>query len=279
MRLDTHPAQSAVICRFTLAGCALGLAVAWKTYGMSAPNRAGVAFGCTFAALVWLARAATGRAAIAGGILAATLASGTAAQPDGGWWRSALPALIALVACTLASTRFRRSQKEQLGLAESKSGRGASQVCANLGVAGLTAALALAGLPREVLLMAAAAALVEATADTVSSEMGQALPGRVILVTSGRVVPAGTDGGISLAGTLLGCAAGAGVAAVAAICLGLHVRAAIACWLAGIAGIFFDSWLGATLERRSILGNDAVNFSSTAFSALLGAALAHFARV
>jgi uncharacterized membrane protein len=31
----------------------------------------------------------------------------------------------------------------------------------------------------------------------------------------------------------------------------------------------FDSVLGATLERRSVVGNNAVNFASTIFAALL----------
>jgi uncharacterized membrane protein len=33
--------------------------------------------------------------------------------------------------------------------------------------------------------------------------------------------------------------------------------------------LFFDSLLGATVERRGWLGNDLVNFSSTAFTAAL----------
>lgn len=138
----------------------------------------------------------------------------------------------------------------------------------------MTAALTQAGLPRAVTVMAMAAAFVEAAADTVSSEMGQSLPGRVFLINSGQLVPAGTDGGISLAGTLAGSIAGAIVAALSGVCLGLSIGEAATCWGAGIAGIFIDSWLGATLERKSLLGNDAVNFSSTIFSALLGGLLA-----
>jgi uncharacterized membrane protein len=35
----------------------------------------------------------------------------------------------------------------------------------------------------------------------------------------------------------------------------------------GVFGLFFDSLLGATLERRGWLNNDAVNFLSTASAA------------
>jgi uncharacterized membrane protein len=41
-------------------------------------------------------------------------------------------------------------------------------------------------------------------------------------------------------------------------------------WIAyggGVFGLFFDSLLGATLERRGWLNNDAVNFLSTASAA------------
>jgi uncharacterized membrane protein len=42
---------------------------------------------------------------------------------------------------------------------------------------------------------------------------------------------------------------------------------------AGCAGLFFDSVLGATVERKGWLGNDLVNFSSTVFAAGLAYAL------
>jgi uncharacterized membrane protein len=38
---------------------------------------------------------------------------------------------------------------------------------------------------------------------------------------------------------------------------------------AGIGGLFFDSLLGATVERRGWIGNDLVNFTSTLFAAAL----------
>lgn len=45
-------------------------------------------------------------------------------------------------------------------------------------------------------------------------------------------------------------------------------RSASICAAAGILGMIADSFLGATLERRGIMGNNAVNFSSTAIAAL-----------
>jgi uncharacterized protein (TIGR00297 family) len=112
------------------------------------------------------------------------------------------------------------------------------------------------------------AALAEAAADTVSSEVGQALGGRPRMITTLRRVEPGTDGALSLVGTLAGLAAGSFVAAVGAWALGgggviFYTSAA-----GGVFGLFFDSLLGATLERRGWLNNDAVNFLSTASAAV-----------
>ncbi len=53
------------------------------------------------------------------------------------------------------------------------------------------------------------AALVEATADTVSSEIGQAFGGRPVMVLSLKRVEVGTDGAVTLLGSGAGILAGA----------------------------------------------------------------------
>jgi uncharacterized protein (TIGR00297 family) len=109
--------------------------------------------------------------------------------------------------------------------------------------------------------------LAEAAADTVSSEIGQVLGGRPRMITTLRAVDPGTDGAISLAGTLAGILAACAVAGIGT--LALHGDARFF-WIstAGAAfGLLFDSLLGATLERRGWLNNDAVNFLSTASAA------------
>ena len=225
-------------------------------------------FSLLFAVLVWIIRSATAPAAAMGGVICMDL---LLRQRDGfDAQNSAIFPLIVLFVLTFAATRFGRARKESLGIAERRTGRRASQVIANLGAAGLLAATGRQGLPISTLALAACvAALAEATADTVSSEVGQALAnshlGATILITSGRRVAPGTDGGISLAGTL------AGILAAALVILAspfAYTWGPALCIFAGaIAGLLFDSVLGATLERKGWLNNDLVNFASTLFAA------------
>jgi uncharacterized protein (TIGR00297 family) len=222
-----------------------------------------------FAAVVWLLRSATGPAAAMGGLVCLHV---LLRQKFGGTWEdTAMPSLLVLFLLTFAATRFGRARKEAMGVAEGKQGRRAAQVLANLGAAAMLAAGGSAGsFVSSAMLAACVAALAEATADTVSSEMGQALSGtrwggRTLLITTGKVVAAGTDGGVSVVGTACGAIAAAVV--VGASPLAHSPGPAMAVFVAACAGLIFDSLLGATVERRGWLGNDLVNFSSTVFAA------------
>jgi len=178
----------------------------------------------------------------------------------------AVVALISVFALTWMATRFGHSRKQKLGTAEKDGGRRASQVLANLGVATIAAVLyAIYGNPA--FLLATAAALSEAAADTVSSEIGQAVGSNPHLITNWKVVPVGTNGGITLVGTMAGVIAAVIVSAVFSITglvswkwSGIAVGSAI-------VGMIADSFLGAWLERRRILNNDLVNLLGTLVAA------------
>jgi uncharacterized protein (TIGR00297 family) len=214
-----------------------------------------------FAVLVWLLRSATLHAAGAGFLVCAILAQSptvwTGLNPLQAH-RPAIPALVALFLLTSAATRLGRKKKEIRGVAEARGGRRASQIVANLGIAALCALIGLYD--------GCIAALAEATADTVSSEIGQALGGATWMLTSWRRVPSGQDGGVSLGGTVAGIV-GAGVVVAAGSLHHALWPNKVLVFVAACAGLFFDSFLGATLERRGWLGNDLVNFSSTLFAA------------
>ena len=234
----------------------------------------------TFAALVWVLRAATLAAAACGALVCLLVGLRTAA-PNASLTgisaaRSGLLPLAALFVLTFVATRVGRPA----AAVEEMRPRAASQVLANLGVAGLVSAACLwlptgrgntahwfsvASASGPLLLLAA---LAEATADTVSSELGRRFGGMPILITTLGRVPAGTDGAVSLAGTLAGMLAAAGVASVGAYGLRLEPRLVAISYAAALTGFFADSLLGATLERRGYLANDLVNFCSTAVAAL-----------
>ncbi len=248
-------------------------AALWWTLGLSA------ALGL----LAWLARAGTPAAAATGALLTASLMFSTAGAPFSPW-RTGLTPLLAFMVITLAATRFGRDRKQRLGTAESKRGRSASQVSANVGLAAL-AALPAAQLWFENFVgirlylgvpffVPALAALAEAAADTVSSEVGQVLGGRPWMLTTLRRVEPGTDGAISLAGTLAGIAAAAAVAAAGTWTCNGDQRMFLLSFTGAVFGLFFDSLLGATLEREGWLNNDAVNFLSPVSAATFALALA-----
>jgi uncharacterized protein (TIGR00297 family) len=228
-----------------------------------------------FAALVYALRAATLGASITGGIFTAAIYL----QTPG--WHTALWPLLALFLLTFGATRYGRQRKEALGTAEAKRGRRASQVAANLGVAVLAGipqvAERIGGFPVErAMLTTMIAALAEATADTVSSELGQVFGGEPRMITTFRRVPRGTDGAVSWAGTISGCLGAAMVVTIAALVLPLRRADALIALAAAIAGLFVDSLLGAIPERRGWINNDAVNTLSTLAAALLAAGALNF---
>ncbi len=233
-------------------------------------------------------RSATVGAAATGAVITAGLMYSTAVVPYEPW-RTALIPVLALLALTSLATRLGRAKKEGLGLAENRQGRTAAQVAANLGISALVSAevaqswLADSGwfspaeIARGILLAPMLAAMAEAAADTLSSEIGQVLGGRPRMITTLRSVEPGADGAITLAGTVAGIAGAAIVAGLGSVALrGDTTMFAIGC-AGGVFGLFFDSLLGAALEQRGWLNNDLVNFLSTASAAAfaLGALYVH----
>jgi len=183
-------------------------------------------------------------------------------------------AVLLVFALTLAATRFGRRRKQRLIIAEPAGGRDGTQVLANVGIAAMAAALSTITPYRLPLLVGSLAALAEAACDTVSSETGKALALKARLVTSGKVVPAGTDGAVSAPGTLLGAIAATLVALEGGVTGLLDPGRATIVAATGILGMLLDSLLGATLERRGWLSNNTVNLISTLAAALLATIVA-----
>jgi uncharacterized protein (TIGR00297 family) len=235
----------------------------------SSPERLTIAAGVTigFAVLARALRGVNRSGALAGGLACFLLFAG--AGP------AAFATLTALFLMTWVSTRLGYRRKLALGLAERREGRSAWQVMANLAVAALGSVIfSVAG--NRLWLVAAVGALAEAATDTVASEIGQYRGSDARLITTWERVPAGTDGGITISGSIAGMAAGVVIAAVATVG-GMLPRTQL--WIpvvAGFAGMMIDSFLGATLQPRGWLSNQAVNLFSTLAAATLAYALAIF---
>ena len=174
-------------------------------------------------------------------------------------------------------TKFRMGLKQELGVQEGKKGeRTYKNVIAN-SLVPLLAAIGAFVLGEEYYtLMAVAyiASISVAAADTVASEVGSLSP-KVYMITTGKKVKAGIDGGISLEGTIA-CIAGGIVAAYMGCSLILSElwgTTFIILGVIGIIGCMIDSLIGATLERRGIVGKLGTNVLSMACGAVIALAI------
>ncbi|GBD32231.1 hypothetical protein HRbin33_01195 [bacterium HR33] len=226
-----------------------------------------------------------------GGAAAGWLIGGTV------FWRAG-PVGAVLLGTFFISANLLGNLRARGGRKRTAATRDARQVLAN----GTWAALGTLILPAAPALGWAtfAGALNAAQADTWATELGIARSATARLITSGRPVPAGTSGAVTLAGTL-GGVSGAILLSGIAFSLGLSLSLASGALLGGIAGMLADSLLGATAQgrfycevcqaiserRRHLCGrtgrwegglrwldNDGVNFLATAVGAATAVAWA-----
>ena len=228
-------------------------------------NRLPLAIGvnAVFALLGWLAGTVTiGGAAAGFGI-------GVAVFVGMGW--SGWIMLFATFLAAAITTRVGQRKKTTLGIAEGRGGRrGAGNAIANTGLAAFAALISVGVFRADLARLAMVAALVTAASDTVASEIGKAFGRTTWLVTTFRRVRPGTSGAVSLEGTAAGIVSAAVLASVA-VWLGLMPSSSIALVVvAATIAALIEGALGATLEDRGILNNDALNF----VNALIGAGLA-----
>ncbi len=183
-----------------------------------------------------------------------TIAVGTTIFGMGGWsWGLSL--VYFFVSSTLFSHYREREKARTVADKFSKgSERDIGQVAANGGLATLLAlAYGLTGsLPFRKLLPAGfTGALATATADTWATELGVLSQQEPRLITTGKRVVPGTSGGITPLGT---AASALGAFSLGAVFWGLQrfskslVSLPFVALVSGLAGSFFDSLLGATVQ-------------------------------
>ncbi|CAN5566433.1 TIGR00297 family protein [soil metagenome] len=221
---------------------------------------AAIAVPAVFAALAYRLGMVSRGGALGGFVVAALIYWGL------GWQGFTVLALFVVGGSALTRLGYRR--KELSGTAESGGGRrGARNALANAGVAVGCALLATLTPYPEAFAAAFVASLGAAFADTAESEVGSFYSRAPRLITTFVRVRPGTDGAVSLPGTLAGLAAVA-LTAVVGLWLGLvnDVGSALLVMLAAFLGTIVDSLIGALAPR---LGNELTNVACTLVAAIL----------
>ncbi|WP_392349795.1 TIGR00297 family protein [Parasynechococcus sp.] len=176
-----------------------------------------------------------------------------------------------------AVTKLGFSDKQRRGLAEARGGcRSPLNVWGSAATGASLALLIAAGLePKPWLLAAFAASFAAKLADTFGSEIGKRWGRTPRLITTLRRVEPGTEGAISMEGTL---ASAVGSLLMAVVMWALALLPSLSwMWLVAVVGLvatLAESVLGAVAQTRlSWMSNELVNALQTSFAAVLMVAL------
>jgi len=178
--------------------------------------------------------------------------------------------LFAFFVLGTAATKLGYARKLAAGIAQEKGGRrGPANAFSKTSIPALAAIFAATTDRPTLFLLALAGAFATAASDTGSSEIGKAFGRRTFLITTLRPVPRGTEGAVSLEGTLAGIAASLVVGGLGAW-VGLYPPAGIGLVaVAALVATTLESLAGATLEKRGLLDNDSINFLNSLAGALV----------
>ena len=185
-----------------------------------------------------------------------------------GWF-----AVVLYLVLGSAVTKLGFRDKQRRGLAEARGGsRGPENVWGSAATGAALALLIGAGVePRSVLLVGFAASFAAKLADTFGSEIGKRWGRTTVLITSFRRVPPGTEGAISLEGTL---ASALGSLLMSVLMLALQL---LPSWpvtglvmLVGLVATLAESLFGALVQDRfDWMSNELVNALQTSLAAVL----------
>jgi uncharacterized protein (TIGR00297 family) len=186
-----------------------------------------------------------------------------------------------------AVTKVGMAEKEAAGIAEKRSGaRGPENVwgsalvgalCALGGLAAKTFAPQAGITPVVValLLLGYVASFSTKLADTCASEIGKAYGQRTYLITTLQAVPRGTEGAVSLEGTLAGVVASIAIALVGWAVGLISLWGVLICVVAAFVATNAESLIGATLQNQfEWMTNEVVNILNTLIGAIVAIALA-----
>ena len=186
-----------------------------------------------------------------------------------------------------AVTKVGMAQKEAEGIAEKRSGaRGPENVWGSALVAALCAvgiaasAIAAPTAPWTAplitaLLLGYVASFSTKLSDTCASEVGKAYGQRTFLITTLQPVPRGTEGAVSLEGTLAGIGGSIAIAVLGWAVGFITPLGILICVMAAFIATNLESVIGATLQTQSTwLTNELVNVINTLIGAVAAIAIA-----
>lgn len=171
-----------------------------------------------------------------------------------------------------AVTKVGLDQKEAAGIAEKRSGmRGPENVWGSA----LTATICALGTIftttplTELLILGYVASFATKLSDTSASEVGKAYGKSTFLITTLKPVPRGTEGAVSLEGTIAGIIASIAIAFVAYSVGMINLWGVLWCVVAAFVATNIESLIGATLQENiPWLTNEVVNFINTTLGAI-----------
>ena len=179
-----------------------------------------------------------------------------------------------------AVTRIGMAEKEAAGIAEKRSGaRGpenvwGSALTATLCALGAYSAATLSSVWRSesiiLFLLGYVASLSTKLSDTCASEVGKAYGKRTFLITTFQPVERGTEGAVSLEGTLAGVVASAAIASVGWGVGLIGYLSIVTCIVAAFIATNLESVIGATLQSKyTWMTNEVVNVLNTLIGAIV----------
>jgi uncharacterized protein (TIGR00297 family) len=176
-------------------------------------------------------------------------------------------------------TKIGMAEKEAAGIAEKRSGaRGPENVWGSAAV-GALCGLGMLFLPHTfypLLALGYVASFSTKLSDTTASEVGKAYGQHTFLITTLHPVSRGTEGAVSLEGTLAGVVGSVAIAVIGCL-VGLISPIGIGvCVLAAFIATNLESLIGATLQPRfTWLTNELVNVVNTLIGAIAAIGIGH----
>jgi uncharacterized protein (TIGR00297 family) len=196
-------------------------------------------------------------------------------------WR-AYAVMMVYFLCGSLVTRIGMAEKEAAGIAEKRSGaRGPENVWGSAATATICALFAYFLTGKSIdhpwlppLLLGYVASIATKLADTSASEVGKAYGKTTYLITTLQLVPRGTEGAVSLEGSIAGIV-GSLVLAIVANILGLISGVGVViCLIAAFVATTAESLIGAAFQDKNTwLTNEFVNFINTAIGAVVAIGL------